>query len=99
MDRFRAVARLVANRKAVVPFAARGCGKEGARPVMAPLSDPNAEPGVQYIDAVDAGMHPWRLGMGVLIVASVLVPAVYVAGDAMHISNPKIRPYLNRQML
>ena len=52
-DRLRAAQRLVGNHKAVVRFAARGCGAEGRRPVAAPLSDPSATPGEDYLDAVD----------------------------------------------
>ena len=44
------------NHEAVVKFAARGCGQQGNPPVNAPLSDPNAKPGMQYVDAVDAGL-------------------------------------------
>ncbi len=55
LDKLRAVHRLVENHEAVVKFAARGCGQQGNPPVNAPLSDPNAKPGMQYVDAVDAG--------------------------------------------
>ena len=55
LDKLRAVHRLVENHEAVVKFAARGCGQQGSPPVNAPLSDPNAKPGMQYVDAVDAG--------------------------------------------
>lgn len=37
-----AVERLSANHDAIVKFAARGAGKKGMPPVMAPLADPNA---------------------------------------------------------
>ena len=47
--------RLIENHKAVVRFAARGCGSEGRRPVSAPLSDPTAKPGEQFFPDVDAG--------------------------------------------
>ncbi len=56
--------RLVNNHKAVVRFAARGCGSPGRRPVSAPLSDPTAQPGEDFLPDVDAGMHcspQWRL--------------------------------------
>jgi hypothetical protein len=55
LDRLRAATRLVENREAVVRFAARGCGRPGRRPVMAPLSDPTATPGEDSLPAVDAG--------------------------------------------
>lgn len=55
LDRLRAAAQLVGNHGAVTRFAARGCGREGRRPVSAPLSDPSATPGEEHIDAVDAG--------------------------------------------
>lgn len=58
LDRLRAATRLIDNHEAVVRFAARGCGTEGNPPVMAPLSDPNAQPGLQYVPAVDAGTPP-----------------------------------------
>lgn len=56
------------NHEAVVKFAARGCGQQGSPPVNAPLSDPNAKPGMQYVDAVDAGQS--------LIQCSPVLPAV-----------------------
>ena len=55
MDRLRAVQRLVNNHEAVAKFAARGCGQQGSPPVNAPLSDPYAKPGMQHLEAVDAG--------------------------------------------
>lgn len=55
MDRLRAVQRLVDNHEAVTKFAARGCGQQGSPPVNAPLSDPNARPGMEHLQAVDAG--------------------------------------------
>ena len=55
LDKLRAVHRLVENHEAVTKFAARGCGQQGSPPVNAPLSDPYAKPGMQYLDAVDAG--------------------------------------------
>ena len=61
LDRLRAAMRLVNNHKAVVRFAARGCGSPGRRPVSAPLSDPTAKPGEDFLPDVDAGMpgFPW----------------------------------------
>lgn len=56
-DRLRAAARLVENAPAVVKFAARGCGQPGTRRVTAPLSDPDAKPGQDHLDAVDAGLR------------------------------------------
>ena len=55
LDRLRAAARLVGNHEAVVRFAARGCGQPGRRPVSAPLSDPSARPGEDFLPDVDAG--------------------------------------------
>ena len=63
MDRLRAVQRLVDNHEAVTKFAARGCGQQGSPPVNAPLSDPNARPGMAHIDAVDAGQPGLALSM------------------------------------
>lgn len=64
MDRLRAVQRLVDNHEAVAKFAARGCGQQGSPPVNAPLSDPYAKPGMQHLDAVDAGQdHLWLLSL------------------------------------
>ena len=50
LDRLRAAAQLVGNHGAVTRFAARGCGREGRRPVSAPLSDPSATPGEEHIE-------------------------------------------------
>ena len=47
-----AVERVSANHEAIVNFAARGAGKKGMPPVMAPLADPNATPS----DAVQPGV-------------------------------------------
>ena len=57
MDRVEAAAKLVGNHDAVTRFAARGCGKAGARPVAAPLSDPTAVPGEAHLPAVDAALR------------------------------------------
>ena len=57
LDRLRAAMRLVSNHEAVVRFAARGCGSPGRRPVSAPLSDPSATPGEDYLPDVDAGVN------------------------------------------
>lgn len=61
LDRLRAAARLVGNHGAIAKFAARGCGKPGRRPVSAPLSDPTATAGENFLEAVDAGMLPYDL--------------------------------------
>ncbi|EIE23653.1 glutathione S-transferase [Coccomyxa subellipsoidea C-169] len=57
LDRLRAAARLVGNHGAIAKFAARGCGKPGRRPVSAPLSDPTATAGENFLEAVDAGLR------------------------------------------
>ena len=66
LDRLRAAARLVGNHEAVVRFAARGCGQPGRRPVSAPLSDPSARPGEEFLPDVDAGalhiLWPFTIG-------------------------------------
>ncbi|GMH39233.1 hypothetical protein BSKO_07131 [Bryopsis sp. KO-2023] len=56
VDRFLAGKRLVENRVAVTKFALRGCGEEG-RPVMAPLSNPNAIPNEDYHQDVDGALR------------------------------------------
>ena len=63
MDRLRAVQRLVDNHDAVTKFAARGCGQRGNPPVNAPLSDPYAKPGMQHLEAVDAGQTALAVGL------------------------------------
>ena len=86
VDRLRAAHRLVENHEAVVKFAARGCGQPGSPPVNAPLSDPNAKPGMQYIDAVDAGewsVHDWlhaAFGKSCLCSETVDMPALACCG-------------------
>ncbi|KAL0020433.1 hypothetical protein WJX77_002865 [Trebouxia sp. C0004] len=75
LDKLRAVHRLVENHEAVVKFAARGCGQQGSPPVNAPLSDPNAKPGMQYVDAVDAGLRH---------VATALLDGPQAAAESLH---------------
>lgn len=48
-----AVERVSANHEAIVAFAARGAGKKGMPPVMAPLADPNATPSQAVQGAID----------------------------------------------
>eukprot|EP01023_Acetabularia_acetabulum_P047085 TRINITY_DN4941_c0_g1_i1.p1 TRINITY_DN4941_c0_g1~~TRINITY_DN4941_c0_g1_i1.p1 ORF type:complete len:520 (-),score=102.22 TRINITY_DN4941_c0_g1_i1:135-1694(-) len=57
IDTLEAAAKLVGNHEAVVRFAGRGCGQQGARPVSAPLSDPTAVPGEEYLQSVDAALR------------------------------------------
>lgn len=54
VDALLAGARIVQNRERVVPFALRGVGSPGTRPVSAPLSDPTAVPGMQHEAEADA---------------------------------------------
>jgi len=49
-----AVERLTANHEAIVSFAARGAGRKGMPPVMAPLSDPRAAPNTNMENGVSA---------------------------------------------
>lgn len=51
--RREAAERLVHNHAAIARFAARGAGKQGMPPVMAPLADPNAVPDDSVVPAVD----------------------------------------------
>jgi len=52
--RREAAERLLANREAVVAFAARGLSRPGMPPVSAPLSDPNAQTNKEALPVVDA---------------------------------------------
>ena len=52
-----AVERISANHEAIAKFAARGAGKKGMPPVMAPLSDPYATPSEAVVESVDACMQ------------------------------------------
>lgn len=56
-----AAAKLVGNRKAVVPFTLRGVGLPGVPPVMAELADPNARPNKDFAPPVDAALR-WKEG-------------------------------------
>ena len=49
-----AVERVSANHDAIASFAARGAGRKGMPPVMAPLADPNATPNEAVLGTVDA---------------------------------------------
>lgn len=53
----RLAKRLIQNHENIVKFALRGCGKEGKQPVMAPLSDPTAEPGFHAFGEVDMALR------------------------------------------
>lgn len=57
IDRLLAARKLVSNHEAVTRFALRGPGRPGARPVSAPLSDPNAVPAMEYFAEVDAALR------------------------------------------
>lgn len=52
-----AAAKIVGNRKAVVPFALRGVGLPGVPGVMAELADPNAKPNKDFTAPVDAALR------------------------------------------
>eukprot|EP00210_Caulerpa_lentillifera_P003523 g3362.t1 len=56
-DTYYAAKQLISNHNAVVRFALRGCGSEGSRPVMAPLSDPTAVPGMDAFQGTDAALR------------------------------------------
>ena len=56
-DRLEAAHSVVANAENVVRFAARGCGKKGTRQFGAPLSDPTASPGEEFVNDVDAALR------------------------------------------
>lgn len=58
-----AVERLSANHMAVVKFAARGAGKKGMPPVMAPLADPRASPSEAIQTGVDAILQTVSLAL------------------------------------
>ena len=49
-----AVERVSANHEAIIKFAARGAGKPGVPPALAPLADPNAQPNPGVQVSVDA---------------------------------------------
>mmetsp|Transcript_5968 Transcript_5968/g.15363 ORF Transcript_5968/g.15363 Transcript_5968/m.15363 type:complete len:531 (+) Transcript_5968:148-1740(+) len=57
VDTTEAAAKMVANHAAIARFAARAVGKPGSKPVSAPLSDPTASPGLEHLEAVDAGLR------------------------------------------
>ncbi|CAN0510957.1 unnamed protein product, partial [Laminaria digitata] len=52
-----AAAKLVGNRKAIVPFALRGVGMPGVPGVAAELADPNAKPDRDFEAPVDAALR------------------------------------------
>jgi len=58
-----AVERVTANYEAIVKFAARGAGKKGMPPVMAPLADPNAVPSEGVQAGVDTVLRIVNLAM------------------------------------
>ena len=58
-----AVERLTFNHEAIVKFAARGAGKKGMPPVMAPLADPNATPSQAVQSSVDTVLKTVSLAL------------------------------------
>ena len=64
--RVEAARRVIENHSNVTRFAARGCGQPGSPTYSAPLSDPNAKPGEEFIPAVDAALR--------IVVQSMLQP-------------------------
>ena len=64
------------NHEAVTRFAARGVGEPGNQPVWAPLSDPGAKPGEEYLPAVNAGALPAEPGL--------LQPAGAISDACLH---------------
>ncbi|CAB9519636.1 Glutathione S-transferase [Seminavis robusta] len=58
-----AVERLSFNHQAIVKFAARGAGKKGMPPVMAPLADPNAVPSEAVQTGVETVLQTVTLAM------------------------------------
>ncbi|CAN0158888.1 unnamed protein product [Pylaiella littoralis] len=57
LARRQAAAKLVGNRKAVVPFALRGVGLPGVPGAMAELADPYAKPNQNFSPPVDAALR------------------------------------------
>jgi len=55
--RLEAASRVIDNHVNVTRFAARGCGQQGSPAYSAPLSDPNAKPGEEFVPAVDAALR------------------------------------------
>lgn len=49
-----AVRRIIGNHEAVVRFSSRAVGYRGSPSVAAPLADPNAQPGEEFIPAIDS---------------------------------------------
>jgi hypothetical protein len=49
-----AVRRIIGNHEAVVRFSSRAVGKRGTPSVAAPLADPNAQPGEEFVSAIDS---------------------------------------------
>ena len=56
-DRLQAAAKMVRNRERVIPFALRGPGQAGPRPVSSPLCDPTAIPALEHTAAMDAALR------------------------------------------
>lgn len=74
--------RLTSNHAAVTTFAARGAGKEGPRPVWAPLADPSAVPNMEVAPHVEKTL---------LVVAQALLEGVEAETVSSSLAEIKVR--------